>query len=198
MPRSQVSKKSPAKRSAATEPLDAAKEPPHPLPADENSPAKRSAPAASLPDLGTPAHPLRASTQALALLIAQHGPEMVDPATAARWREELGLSESRFRQLIRASRAKLHPLVEGVRQESLDDCARTLLALDGEAAASSRAVREEIIRARQHARFAQNRRPSPERAEMILWMTVWLENQPVFAEWLSRRRAVTAARSTPP
>jgi hypothetical protein len=142
------------------------------------------------------AKPPRANSKSqLEARIRQLAPGAVDPETAARLRLELGLPETRFRKLIREAGVPLHPVVEGVRQNSLDDCARTLTALDFVAPEFPIPVRQEILRARQHARFAQARHPTPDRAEMILWMTVWLENQPVFAEWLRLRREAIAGGS---
>jgi len=108
------------------------------------------------------------------------------------------ISAAYLRRLLRDSGHPLHPLVEGVRQESLEDLARTLSALLGEyQRGNAREARTCVIEARTHARLADRRQPSPLRQEAILWMTVWLENPPVFPAWLALRRA-TAARSTPP
>ena len=48
------------------------------------------------------------------------------------------------------------------------------------------AVRRLVITAKEHARLAA-RIPSkrPEKEEMILWLTTWLENPPVFREWVA-------------
>lgn len=78
----------------------------------------------------------------------------------------------------------LAPLVEGVRQDTLDHLERTLLALLDESEA-----RRLVIEAKDHARMAQRRAPTPERKEKLLWMTVWLENRSLFREWLQLRRA---------
>lgn len=124
-------------------------------------------------------------------------PALVDAATAARLKQELDpVSDSYFRRLLRDSGVPLDPMVEGVRQDSLEAFERTFLNLIG-CPASDDAKRREVIRSREHARLAARRKPSPEREEMILWMTVWLENASIFGDWLKLRKA-TAARSNAP
>jgi hypothetical protein len=55
--------------------------------------------------------------------------------------------------------------------------------------ASRMAVRRLAITAKEHARLAA-RDPTkrPDKEEMILWLATWLENPPVFREWVSIRR----------
>lgn len=118
----------------------------------------------------------------------------IDAALASELKRKLDpVSDSHFRRLLRESGAALDPLVEGIRQESLASFERTFLALI-DSSATEVEKRREVIRSRDHARLAARRKPSPERDEMILWMTVWLENPPIFREWLALRKA-TAARS---
>ncbi|MCX6592001.1 MAG: hypothetical protein NTZ56_10785 [Acidobacteria bacterium] len=100
------------------------------------------------------------------------------------------VSGPHFRRLLRESGVPLAPLVEGVRQDTLDQLERTLLALLDEPEA-----RRLVIEAKDHARMAQRRAPTPEREEKLLWMTVWLENRPLFRDWLRLRRAKLQANS---
>jgi len=119
----------------------------------------------------------------------------IDLPAAERLRAALDpISDSHFRKLLRASGAPLAPEVEGVRQDTLADLERTLLAQLAQPEAEARRA---VIAARDHARLAQRRKPTPEREEKILWMTVWLENRPLFADWLAVRKT-TAARSIRP
>jgi hypothetical protein len=115
------------------------------------------------------------------------------------------VSESYLRRLLRESGVPLAPLVEGVRQESFDALESSLLRLlaeyeQGDAAASSR-VRRLVIAAKDHARFAarkEDQHPKKEpggKEEMALWMLTWLENPPVFPEWVRLRRAALEAES---
>ncbi len=48
-------------------------------------------------------------------------------------------------------------------------------------------VRRLVIVAKDHARWAS--RKHPEKEEMLLWMTTWLENPAVFPGWVKLRRA---------
>ncbi len=132
------------------------------------------------------------------------------PVTEEEWerlRTSFGASAGYLRRLLRDSGAPLAPLVEGVRQDNFEALERTLLALEGEYeqarsagdAARQRLCRQAVIEAKQHARWAMRRAPaSPERraekAEMIEWMLVWLENPEVFPVWVRLRKK--AARST--
>ncbi len=107
------------------------------------------------------------------------------------------VSEGYLRRLLRdfsrESGVPLAPLVEGVRQESLDALESSLLKLlaeyeRGSAAVRSR-VRKAVIEAKEHARLASRKPELREaKAEMILWMLTWLENPPVFPAWASLRR----------
>jgi hypothetical protein len=104
------------------------------------------------------------------------------------------VSESYLRRLLRDSGVPLAPLVEGVRQESFDTLESSLLRLlaeyePGDAARRTR-VRSVVIAAKDHARLAgriEGKRA--EKEEMVLWMLTWLENPPVFPEWVRLRRA---------
>jgi len=105
------------------------------------------------------------------------------------------ISENYLRRLLRESGAPLAPLVEGVRQESLDTLEASLMKLldeyepgNGERRAR---VRRAVITAKDHARWAFRRQTDEdkklEKQEMILWMTTWLENPPLFREWAPLR-----------
>jgi hypothetical protein len=101
-----------------------------------------------------------------------------------------GVSATVLRDALRSSGYPLSPLVEGVRQDSLDELERTLLALLGEYESSDhdrkRAVREIVITARQHCQWTVAKHP--EKTEALLWLRTWLENPPLFPEWAALRR----------
>jgi hypothetical protein len=96
------------------------------------------------------------------------------------------ISESYLRRLLRESGVALAPLVEGVRQGTLEQLESSLLALLDEYERGGldhrAAVRRLVITAKDHARWAG-------KEEMVLWMTTWLENPPVFRQWLVLRRS---------
>ncbi len=101
------------------------------------------------------------------------------------------------------------PLVEGVRQESFDELARTLLALHAEHARAveagdrerQTACRRLVIEAKDHARWAARRAQDPrkraEKEEMAAWMLVWLETPEAFPVWLDLRRKKLAEEARP-
>jgi hypothetical protein len=111
------------------------------------------------------------------------------------------ISESYLRKLLRDSGAPLAPMIAGVRQSNLDELEASLLALlneydESEGDPSKRAViRALIITAKDHARWATKRareaskqEVASNKEEMILWMITWLENPPVFRQWIRLRR----------
>ncbi|HEY6343092.1 MAG TPA: hypothetical protein VIY49_16480 [Bryobacteraceae bacterium] len=108
------------------------------------------------------------------------------------------ISENYLRKLLRDSGAPLEPLIEGVRQESLDALEASLVKLLEQYERGDRGrrmrVRRAVVAAKDHARWASGSRQKDagkraEKQEMILWMTVWLENPPLFGEWVRLRRA---------
>ena len=105
------------------------------------------------------------------------------------------VSESYLRTLVRECGAPLAPLVEGVRQGTFDELEASLRNLLDEYehgdAPRRAAVRRLVITAKDHARLAA-RIPSKrvDKEEMILWLTTWLENPPVYPEWVRIRREI--------
>jgi hypothetical protein len=107
------------------------------------------------------------------------------------------VSESHLRHLLRDAGVPLEPLVEGVRQDSLDTLESSLLRLLDEYEAGDRdrrvLVRRLVIAAKDHARWAgRSELKKAEKEEMILWMTTWLENPPLFRDWVRLRRIAAA------
>lgn len=103
------------------------------------------------------------------------------------------ISGSYLRRLLRESGVPLSPLVEGVRQESFDALESSLLNLLAEYESGDMAMRTTIrrlvIESKDHARWAA-RKPEKrgEKQEMALWMLTWLENPPLFPQWVKLRR----------
>jgi hypothetical protein len=103
------------------------------------------------------------------------------------------ISGSHLRRLLRESGVPLAPLVEGVRQENFEALESSLLSFlqeyeraDVAARASLRGV---VIEAKEHARWAaRNPERRSEKQEMALWMLMWLENPPLFPQWVKLRR----------
>jgi hypothetical protein len=112
------------------------------------------------------------------------------------------ISENYLRRLLRESGLPLAPLVEGVRQESLEALESSLLRLleeyerdRGPGGVRRRSqVRKLMIEAKDHARWAARRDPEKRTAkeETVLWLMTWLENPPLFPEWVRLRRAALA------
>lgn len=109
-------------------------------------------------------------------------------------REHLSpVSNSYLRRLLRETDVELAPLVEGVRQEDFAALERTLVALAGEyeigGAERRGALRRLVIEAKDHAKWV-SRKPErrEEKEEMWLWMRTWLDNPPIFAQWVRLRQ----------
>ncbi len=119
-------------------------------------------------------------------LLTEWDIQFIDENTASRLKHAVApISESYFRKILRNSGIPLAPLVEGVRQETLEHLERSLLALVKEDEAACRSL---VLLARKHALLAQQREHSIDREEKIMWLTVWLENREIFPEWLKIRK----------
>jgi len=107
-----------------------------------------------------------------------------------------GISPRYLRRLLRESGWPLGPLVEGVRQETFEALESSLLNLlkeyESSDAARRQSIRRLVIEAKDHARFAA-RKPERtlEKEEMALWMLTWLENPPLFPQWVQIRRKIS-------
>lgn len=103
------------------------------------------------------------------------------------------ISGSYLRRLLRQSGVPLGPLIEGVRQETFEALESSLLNLLTEYERSDIAyrtsIRRLVIEAKDHARWAaRNPEKRAEKEEMALWMLTWLENPPLFPQWVKLRR----------
>lgn len=102
-----------------------------------------------------------------------------------------GIPAKDLRRLLRDSGHPCDPLVEGVRQSSLDELERTLVSLSGDYQHHPTLARALVIEAKDHAKFALRRLTGEARAErerMVEWMLIWLENPPLFPVWNTARR----------
>jgi len=134
----------------------------------------------------------------LARWIQAHAVAEVGDAEFERLREALApISEDYLRTLLRRSGLPLAVTVEGVRQSAFDELEESLTRFTAAYQRSNRpaqaALRRLAIKAKEHARLAavsKNATPRKraEKTEMILWLNTWLENPPLFPEWVRIRR----------
>ena len=130
----------------------------------------------------------------LRLWLERHRPERIGEKEWAMLHLELGpVSGSHLRRLLRESGVPLAPLIEGVRQETfeaLESSLRKLLAeYEGGGDSMRAAVRRAVIEAKDHARWAaRNPGKRAQKQEMALWMLTWLENPPLFPQWVALRK----------
>jgi hypothetical protein len=128
--------------------------------------------------------------------LGEHRPARIGEAEFAQLRGALApVSENYLRKLVRACGVPLVPIVEGVRQSTFEELEASLLRLlevyEQSDAARRMAVRRLVITAKDHARLAaRNPEKRTDKEEMILWLTTWLENPPVFGEWVRIRRGM--------
>ena len=140
--------------------------------------------------------PRKGKSTELARWLEEQRPDRIGEAEFARLREALApISESYLRKLLRKCGVPLAPMVEGVRQATFEDLEASLLRLLKEYrkgdAERRMAVRRLVITAKDHARLAgRSPQKREDKHEMNLWLTTWLENPPVFGEWVRIRRGV--------
>jgi len=117
--------------------------------------------------------------------------------TEAIWRELVALlapiSESYLRRLLQATNLPIAQPFGGVRQTSFEELEASLLELGKEYARSPAACRRAVIQAKDHARLASKNPKVDEskrlqKAEMVEWMLVWLENPGIFESWVVLRK----------
>ena len=127
----------------------------------------------------------------LAAYLARTQPARIGPQEWNQIKQALEpISDAYLRRLLLDSRIALDPFIEGVRQDSFENLERTLLQLqsayESGDVARKRSYRDLVIRAKDHAKFALEKKP--EKQEMLLWMLTWLENPPAFHLWLGLRK----------
>jgi len=146
--------------------------------------------------------PPRGKLADLARWLEEHHPAQVCEAEFGALRAHLApISESYLRKLLRESGVSLDPMIEGVRQGTFAELEASLLRLLAEYESSDpprrMAVRRLVITAKEHARLAaRNPTKRADKDEMILWLTTWLENPPVFRAWVSIRRGLVRMEAT--
>jgi hypothetical protein len=129
-----------------------------------------------------------------------------------RWRELATLlapiSETYLRDLLQATGLPIAQPFGGVRQGSFDDLEESLLEMEkaySNAGANhdrkrATACRRAVIQAKDRARLiSRNQKVDSEKrrqkAEMVEWMLVWLENPGIFESWVALRKQSLTCRS---
>jgi len=125
----------------------------------------------------------------------EHRPEQIGHAELKAIGEALApVSDRYLRELLRHSATPLHPIVEGVVQDDFEHLERTLTALANVYLGGDRQrSRQIVITAKDHARFALRRVAGDQdranvKQEMLLWLMTWLENPPLFLDWIVIRK----------
>ena len=140
--------------------------------------------------------PRKGKAAELARWVGEHRPARIGEAEYAELRRVLApISESYLHRLVKDCGVPLAPLVAGVRQGNLDELEASLRLLADEyeraGAVRRNQVRQLVITAKDHARLAaRNPARRAEKEEVVLWLTTWLENPPLFRSWVAVRRSL--------
>jgi hypothetical protein len=117
------------------------------------------------------------------------GESSVSEALFASLRQEFALTEATLRRYVRESGLELAPLVDGVRQDSVEHLERSLGRLADLYGERGKECREVVLEAKRHAMFQK-------REEVLLYLNTWLENPAVFRAWADLRRKKTKGPSS--
>jgi hypothetical protein len=130
--------------------------------------------------------------------LVERKPARIDETVWSELEAQLApVSSSYLRELLRSAGVPLDPLIEGVRQDSLEEAKQTLTALTRAYSESSEErrvrVRAAVIESKDRLRWSLKRDSgNPERRalkeEILLWTMIWLENPLVFESWLAVRQ----------
>jgi hypothetical protein len=120
------------------------------------------------------------------------------------------ISESYLRDLLQATGIPIAQPFGGVRQTSLEDLEASLVEMEKEYSKAvanhdderATACRRTVIQAKDRARLvSRNQKVDSEKrrqkAEMVEWMLVWLENPGIFESWVGLRKNAVTCRSEP-
>ena len=144
--------------------------------------------------------PPKGKAAELARWIGEHRPAMIGESEYSKIKDALKpVSANYLHKLVKDCGVPLAPMVAGVRQANFGDLEDSLhLLLDEYARGDARrqaSVRALVITAKDHARLAaRNPARRAEKDEVILWLTTWLENPPLFPAWVAIRRGLITAR----
>ena len=147
--------------------------------------------------------------QRLEEFLREQQPEAI---SEERWRELATLlapiSETYLRDLLQATGLPIAQPFGGVRQSSFEDLEASLLEMEKEYSKSlanndrkrATACRRAVIQAKDRARLiSRNQKVAAEKrrqkAEMVEWMLVWLENPGIFESWVALRKQSLTCRS---
>lgn len=139
----------------------------------------------------------RRKREQLAAYVKRVRPQVIGEREWAELLTEMApVSERYLRGLLRESGVPLSPLVEGVRQDTLENLDRTLSALSDLYAAAKSAgnlpgmkeLRRLVLTAKSHAKLASAR--GSDKAEPILRMLTWLGDPELYPQWARIRNSV--------
>jgi hypothetical protein len=117
------------------------------------------------------------------------GVDVVTPEAFENILAASGLSRSYLRKKLVERSQPMDPLVEGVRQDNIENLERTLGALAERYERHAQPARECVLEARRHLDFALRRDPENAwRRTALLHIRTWLENPPIYRAWIALQK----------
>ncbi|MCX6612059.1 MAG: hypothetical protein NTW74_14545 [Acidobacteria bacterium] len=123
------------------------------------------------------------------------GVEEVSPQLFEGLLVETGASAAYLRRLLRQTPVRLHPLVEGVRQDSFENLCRTLSGLSDVYGVESKRCRDCVLESKRHSQILLARNPADAwRRQVLLHLNTWLENPVIYPVWsqLQKKNAASS------
>jgi hypothetical protein len=112
------------------------------------------------------------------------GVEFITPAVFEELIQTTGASPDYLRRLLRQTQVSLHPLIEGVRQDTIENLARTLSKLAEVYAEQPKEARASVLESKRHTQLALQRKPGDTwRRTVLLHLNTWLENPAIYPIW---------------
>ena len=122
------------------------------------------------------------------------GIEYVSPALFEELIEKLGTTSDQLRRRLRQTKIQMHPLIEGVRQDSLENLMQTLSKLAGLYPEQPESTRARVLESKRHTQFLLRRNPNDSwRKAVLLHQNTWLENPAIYPLWASLQKKTASA-----
>lgn len=122
------------------------------------------------------------------------GIEYVSPALFEELIEKLGTTSDQLRRLLRQTELRLHPLIEGVRQDSRENLMQTLAKLAELYPEQPKNTRARVLESKRHTQFLLQRNPNDSwRKAVLLHQNTWLENPAIYPLWASLQKKTASA-----
>lgn len=118
------------------------------------------------------------------LALSLEGVELVTPAIFKQILKQTNSSPAYLKRLLRNQPIPLHPLIEGIRQDDLNNLVRTLSNLAQLYESEPVPARAAVLESKTHTNLLIARNPQdPWRKQVLLHLNTWLENPHIYPLW---------------